>query len=86
LSDLRVLVDALDHELLQVIARRMAVVSEMAAYKRAHGLALRDVGREEELLRDRSAYAEQLGLQPDDMDAVFRLLLQASRNHMTERR
>jgi chorismate mutase/prephenate dehydrogenase len=36
------MVDALDRDLLQIAARRMALVAEIAAYKRMHGLRIRD--------------------------------------------
>jgi hypothetical protein len=50
---LRAEIDALDRDLLHTAARRMALVAEVAAYKRAHGLRVRDAARERELLADR---------------------------------
>ena len=43
---LRAMIDALDRDLLQIMARRMALVAEVAAYKRAHGIRIRDAQRE----------------------------------------
>lgn len=79
LAQLRAMVDAIDHQLLQGMARRMAIVSEMAAYKRAHGVRIRDQAREQEILHDRRARAEALGLPADDVESIFRLLLRSSR-------
>lgn len=78
---LRALIDALDRDLLHTAARRMALVAEVAAYKRAHGLRVRDPVRERALLEDRARVAGSLGLPPDEMEAVFRVLLRASRDH-----
>lgn len=78
---LRALIDALDRDLLQTAAHRMALVAEVAAYKRAHGLRVRDPARERELLDDRARVAESLGLPRDEMESVFRILLRASRDH-----
>ena len=39
---LRALIDAVDHEVLQLLSRRNGLVTEIAAYKRAHGVAIRD--------------------------------------------
>jgi chorismate mutase/prephenate dehydrogenase len=76
---LRAAVDALDGELLQVMARRMAVVAEIAAHKRQHGLRVRDPERERQVLDDRARRAEQLGLPRGEIESVFRTLLRASR-------
>ena len=50
---LRAAIDALDRDLLQIVAHRMAIVAEIAAYKRLHGLRVRDREREREVLEDR---------------------------------
>ena len=78
---LRAMIDALDHELLQLAARRMAIVSEIAAYKRHHHLRIRDPHREREILEDRARRAEEMGLPRGEMEALFRVLLRASRDH-----
>jgi chorismate mutase/prephenate dehydrogenase len=78
---LRALIDALDRDLLHAAARRMALVAEVAAYKRAHGLRVRDPARERELLDDRARVAASLGLPAEETEAVFRVLLRASRDH-----
>jgi chorismate mutase/prephenate dehydrogenase len=75
----RAMIDALDRELLQLLARRMTLVSEVAAYKRAHGLKVRDLAREQSVLHDRGARAEALGLPREEIESVFRVLLRASR-------
>jgi chorismate mutase/prephenate dehydrogenase len=75
------MIDALDRDLLQIAARRMALVAEVAAYKRQHGLKIRDPQREREVLDDRVRLAAELGLPREEMESVFRLLLRASRDH-----
>ena len=78
---LRAKIDSLDREMLQIVAQRMALVAEIAAFKRTHGLRIRDPQRERELLEDRTRRAEELGLPRGEMESVFRLLLRASRDH-----
>jgi chorismate mutase/prephenate dehydrogenase len=80
LALVRAEIDALDRELLHTTARRMALVAEVAAYKRAHGLRVRDPERERALLDDRVRRAEALGLPAGEMESVFRVLLRASRD------
>lgn len=78
---LRAMVDSLDRELLQLAARRMALVGEIAEYKRRHGIRIRDRRRERDVLEDRCRRAEALGLPRDEIESIFRLLLRASRDH-----
>ncbi|MEO7996405.1 MAG: bifunctional chorismate mutase/prephenate dehydrogenase [Gemmatimonadaceae bacterium] len=78
---LRAMIDSLDRDFLQLAAKRMALVGEVAAYKRVHRLKVRDAGREREILDDRVSRAEELGLPRGEMESIFRLLLRASRDH-----
>lgn len=78
---LRAMIDSLDRDFLQLAAKRMALVGEVAAYKRVHRLKVRDSGREREILEDRASRAEELGLPRGEMESIFRLLLRASRDH-----
>lgn len=78
---LRAMVDAIDHELLQLTARRMSVVAEIAAWKRQHQLRIRDPQREREILEDRARRAADMGLPRGEVEAMFRVLLRASRDH-----
>jgi chorismate mutase/prephenate dehydrogenase len=80
LAESRAAIDALDHQLLDLMARRNAIVAEIAAYKRANATPIRDFARERELLGDRRSYAGRLGLSPEIVESVFRLLLWASRD------
>ncbi|MEO7965158.1 MAG: chorismate mutase, partial [Gemmatimonadaceae bacterium] len=66
---LRAMIDALDRDLLQLSARRMALVGEVAAYKRAHGLRIRDAQREREVLEDRVRLAGELGLPQGEIES-----------------
>lgn len=75
------MIDTLDRDLLQIVARRMALVAEVAATKRAGGLKIRDRQREREVLDDRSRRAAELGLPRHEMESLFRVLLRASRDH-----
>lgn len=81
LSLLRAMVDATDRDLLQAIARRMGLVREIAEVKRAAGLRIRDLQREQEVLDDRTRVAAELGLPVGEMESLFRLLLRTSRDY-----
>ena len=80
LPSLRAMIDAVDRDILQLCARRMALVSEIAEFKREHEVPIRDLPRERQVLADRCQRATELALPPSVVEGVFRLLLVASRD------
>jgi len=78
---LRAMIDALDRDLLHIMARRMALVAEVAAYKREHAIRIRDLQRERDVLDDRRDRARELGLPVGEIESIFRVLLRSSRDH-----
>jgi chorismate mutase/prephenate dehydrogenase len=81
ISLLRAMIDVLDRDLLQIVARRMSLVAEVAAAKREAGMKIRDPRREREVIADRVRLADELGLPRGEIEAIFRVLLRASRDH-----
>ena len=79
LVELRAMIDALDRDLLQVLVKRMALVGEIAQYKREHAVPIRDLAREREILEDRCSRAVALGLPQGEIEALYRLVLWTSR-------
>lgn len=86
LSVLRSILDSIDRDVLQLLARRMAIVGEIAGYKREHGLRIRDLGRERQILEERCRHAEDLGMPPGIIESIYRLILLASREHQASLR
>ena len=86
LASLRASLDAIDRDVLQLLARRMTIVGEIAAHKRGHAIRIRDLAREREVLDDRCRRAEQLGLPPGVVESIWRLVLLASRDHQASLR
>jgi chorismate mutase / prephenate dehydrogenase len=80
LPALRAMIDSVDRDLLRLLARRYALVGEIAEYKRDHRLPIRDFQREREILDDRRDRGTPLGLSPQLVESVFRLILWASRD------
>lgn len=77
---LRAMIDAVDHDILRLVARRYGLIAEVAEYKREHRRPIRDVQREKEIIADRRSRAVPLGLSPDMIESLFRLLLWGSRD------
>jgi chorismate mutase/prephenate dehydrogenase len=80
LAVLRALIDAIDRDVLQLLSRRMALVAEVAEYKRGHGRRIRDFEREREILDDRRERAARLGLSEGVVESIWRLVMWASRD------
>ncbi len=78
---LRAMIDSLDRDLLHILAQRMSLVAEVAAYKRQHSIRIRDFTREREVLDDRRDRARDLGLPLGEIESIFRVLLRSSRDH-----
>jgi chorismate mutase/prephenate dehydrogenase len=80
------MIDALDRDLLQTLARRMALVAEVAEVKRHQGLRIRDAEREAAVVQGWLEQAHQLGLPEEDVESMVRLLLRASRDQQASLR
>jgi chorismate mutase/prephenate dehydrogenase len=77
---LRAMIDAIDRDILQLLARRYGLVADIAEYKREHRLPIRDLDREHEIISDRRQRGQGLGLNPELIEGMFRLVLWASRD------
>ncbi|MDB4989597.1 MAG: Prephenate dehydrogenase, partial [Myxococcaceae bacterium] len=70
-----------DSQLLELLRQRMAIVTQIAQAKRQEGAGVRDPKREQAVLDSRRAQADQLGLLPDFVESLYRLILWASREY-----
>lgn len=71
LETLRAKLDAVDADLIAVLARRAAVVDEIWAWKAAHGVGRVDPAREAEVRQRLLAQAEALGLSRQAVAAIL---------------
>jgi chorismate mutase / prephenate dehydrogenase len=78
LQQLRARLDALDQQLLTLIAERQTLSREVGEAKRSVGRATRDFQREREVLTQARATAQGLGVSPELAESVLRLLIRGS--------
>ena len=78
LDELRARLDVLDRQLLELVAERQALGTEIAAVKRATGQSTRDFRREREVLLKARRDAEALGVSPRLAEDIVRSLITAS--------
>ena len=80
LLKLRTRIDAIDHQILDLLVKRNEVIKEVASVKQQTGFGIRDFTRERELLENRGEIAETGGLRREVIESLFRVILWASRD------
>lgn len=83
LMETRDLIDELDREILQLLARRGHLAERAGAIKAQRHRPVRDPVRERELLADRRRWAEEVGLPAETITEVFGAILRFSRGAQT---
>lgn len=78
LAALRSEIDDVDDELLQLLARRMNVASQIGEYKKEKCLAIVQMDRWKQILADHLEAGKDLGLSPELINKVFEAIHQAS--------
>jgi chorismate mutase/prephenate dehydrogenase len=79
LDGLRREIDQIDQQMVQLLARRRAVVQRVAEVKQRHDLQLYHPAREENLISARRTEAARAGLDPDFVEDIFRTVMRYSR-------
>ena len=75
LKALRQKIDETDERLVETLAERMSYIPLVAAYKKAHGLPVRQLDRERYVIEQARAKAARQGCPPDLVEAVYRLVI-----------
>ena len=78
LDDLREQLSGVDRRLVELIAKRQQLVSEIGRHKRNAGAATRDYAREKDVLDMGRSQAAELGIDPDLAEDVLRKLIRSS--------
>ncbi len=78
LEDLRARLDLLDRRLLELVAERQSISTQIAEVKRATGQPTRDFRREREVLLKARGDAEALGVSPALGEAILGALIRGS--------
>ncbi|MFW5853248.1 MAG: chorismate mutase [Patescibacteria group bacterium] len=76
INDLRKQLDLLDTELIEVLARRMALIPMVAEYKKKNNVARYQPEREKEVIKDRRQLAEKLTLNPDLVEDMIKRIIE----------
>ncbi|MFT7669397.1 MAG: prephenate dehydrogenase [Planctomycetota bacterium] len=80
LGEARASIDAIDVELVELLARRTKIALRAARAKREQGRQVQDPAREEQVLERRRKLASEHSLDPDAVTDVFEAILRFSRS------
>jgi chorismate mutase len=84
LGNCRQQIEALDRELVQLLAKRVALSREIGAMKRVAQLPTLDPAREAEVIRRAAALARESGLNDEKVRDIFWHVIGLSRGVQTE--
>jgi chorismate mutase len=78
LKALRRRIDEVDDELINVLAKRLHIIEEMALYKKDQNITVFQLERWQEILRTRSQWGEKLGLSRSHIEKICQILHEES--------
>lgn len=71
-------IDKLDMKFIEILAKRMSYVSEVAEYKKNHNLKRRQKDREKEIFENLKNKASELSLSPELLRDLFKRIIKES--------
>ncbi len=78
MADLRVQIDALDNQLIDLLLKRSGYIDRAVDLKRIEGLPARTTNRVQEVLDRVSSTAESIGLDPELINTLWTVLIEWS--------
>jgi chorismate mutase len=84
LETLRAKIDNVDRELMEVLAARMAIVEKLGEYKRDNNVAVLQLDRWKAVHANRAGQAKGLGMYPEFVEELFKLIHLESIRKQTE--
>ncbi|MEF8819428.1 MAG: chorismate mutase [Haloferacaceae archaeon] len=86
LDELREEIETIDHEIVELIARRTYVASSVAQVKAERDMDTVDEGQEAAVMDRAAANAERFDVDGNLVKAIFRLLIELNKMEQRERR
>ncbi len=86
LDELREEIQEIDHDLVELIARRTYVASTIAEVKEREGLPTTDEGQEQRVMDRAGENAERFDVESNLVKAIFRLLIELNKVEQRESR
>ena len=84
LSDWRERIDGIDRQLIELLNERMQCAQEIGRIKKAAGKPIRDPARERDVIAKIKASNNQGVIRDEDLEALYRLLIELTTNFERE--
>lgn len=84
LSALRRQIDEIDMSINEILAKRMRISREIGQYKKEHDMAILQTDRYDEIIKQRMAQGQSMGMDPDFMKAIFEAIHEESVRQQSE--
>jgi chorismate mutase len=81
---LRGRIDAIDHEIMEVLAQRMSIVQQIGLYKKQNKVTALQINRWAQIMEDRAKLAEKLSLDDTFVKSLFQLIHEDSVRQQSE--
>ena len=78
MDNFRKLIDGIDDTILVQLQQRAIVVKKIAEEKHNNGCPVRDLKREEQIINEVKSKALELGLNPQAVEKIFRIIIDDS--------
>ena len=73
-EELRLKIDAADHDIIGALARRMALVEQIGEYKKQNNVQVLQLERWKEIFRTRADWASEAGINPVFVEELYQLI------------
>ncbi len=80
IHDSRKLIDDIDIKVIELLSQRQKLSNEIGREKKESKRPIEDKAREEQVLRNVRELAKKEGLNPEDMDRIYKLVIKASKS------
>lgn len=84
LSALRRQIDEIDMSINEILAKRMRISREIGQYKKEHDMAILQTDRYDEIIKQRMAQGQSMGMDPDFMKSIFEAIHEESVRQQAE--
>ena len=84
MEHLRSMIDNVDQRILRLLSFRCALIKKIAEEKSTNHAPVRDFDRESLIISQARAEARRLGLNPDTVEKIFRLIIDDSAEQQAE--
>ncbi|EJF10369.1 3-deoxy-7-phosphoheptulonate synthase [Pontibacter sp. BAB1700] len=73
-EELRLQIDAADHDIITALAKRMALVEQIGEYKKQNNVQVLQLERWKEIFRTRADWATEAGINPIFVEELYKLI------------